>query len=100
MSQTPFLFNITGGVGGQAGIPYIAGQVEADFVDRLKVDPMSAERQRINWAIPETQPLLRWGEDKVKQLLLVIWANLTRGSTKMCLRAAFGPQARVWTPLV
>lgn len=71
LSQTPFLFNITGGVGGQAGIPYIAGQVEADFVDRLKVDPMSAERQRINWAIPETQPLQKWGKNKVKELLLI-----------------------------
>lgn len=72
ISQTPFFFNLTGGLGGQAGQAYMSGQIEADFVDRLEVDPMSAERQRINWAIQETSPLLKWGQEKVKKLL-IIW---------------------------
>jgi len=72
LAQIPFFFNLTGGLGGQAGQSYMSGQIEADFVDRLEIDPMSAERQRINWEISETSPLLEWGQEKVKKLL-IIW---------------------------
>jgi len=70
LSQNPFTFNLTGGLGGQAGLAYLSGQIEADFVDKLDVDPLSAERQRINWGIPETSPLLLWGQAKIKELLV------------------------------
>ena len=72
LAQVPFFFNLSGGLGGQAGQSYMSGQVEADFVDELPVDLIAPERQRINWELPETAPLLEWGQKRVKQLL-VIW---------------------------
>lgn len=74
LAQRPFFFNLSGGLGGQAGQSYMSGQVIADYVDKLETDPMSAERQRINWELPETAPLLDWGQERVKKLL-VIWHN-------------------------
>lgn len=72
LAQVPFFFNLFGGLGGQAGQSYMSGQVEADFVDELPVDLIAPERQRINWELPETAPLLEWGQNRVKRLL-VIW---------------------------
>ncbi|MGD6807924.1 MAG: ATP-binding protein [Candidatus Bathyarchaeia archaeon] len=69
LSQRPFFFDLSGGLGGQHGQAYMSGQVQADFVDKLPIDPISAERQRINWENPETQPLLLWGQERIKELL-------------------------------
>ncbi len=33
LSQTPFFFNLTGGLGGQHGQEYLSGQLEADYLD-------------------------------------------------------------------
>jgi hypothetical protein len=71
LAQKPFFFNLSGGLGGQAGQSYMSGQVIADYIDQLPVDPMSAERQRINWELPETAPLLDWGQERVKKLLKI-----------------------------
>ena len=78
--QRPFFFNLSGGLGGQAGQSYMFGQIVADFVDQLSVDPISTERQRINWELSETAPLLDWGQKRVKQLL-VKWHD-ARGEKK------------------
>ena len=78
--QKPFFFNLSGGLGGQAGQSYMFGQVIADFVDQLAIDPISAERQRINWELDDTAPLLEWGQNKVKKLL-VLWHD-ARGEKK------------------
>ena len=78
--QKPFFFNLTGGLGGQAGQSYMFGQVVADFVDQLSIDPISTERQRINWELSETVPLLEWGQKKVKYLLSK-W-HVARGEKK------------------
>lgn len=78
--QRPFFFNLSGGLGGQVGQSYMFGQIVADFVDQLSVDPISTERQRINWELPETAPLLDWGQKRVKQLL-VKWHD-ARGEKK------------------
>lgn len=78
--QKPFFFNLFGGLGGQAGQSYMFGQVIADFVDQLTVDPISAERQRINWELDATAPLLEWGQKRVKELL-IIWHD-ARGERK------------------
>jgi hypothetical protein len=72
LAQRPFFFELFGGLGGQHGQAYMSGQVQADFVDRLIVDPISVERQRVNWENPETLPLLVWGQERIKQLL-PIW---------------------------
>ena len=80
LAQSPFFFNLSGGLGGQAGQSYMSGKVLAHYVDQLPEDLMSAERQRINWDHAETAPLLDWGQKRVKQLL-VLWHD-RRGKNK------------------
>ena len=67
--QNPFFFNTVGGMGGQHGQAYMFGQVVADFLDQLPTDTTSAERQRIHWELEETEPLLKWGQEKIKEML-------------------------------
>lgn len=59
----------------------MSGKVKADYVDRHPDDYQSAERQRINWDLEDTLPLLNWGQARVKKLLR-LWSN-KRGD---CLR--------------
>ena len=72
VAQTPFFFNLTGGLSGQHGQQYISGQVKADYLDRLDADIITTERQRINWELSECKPLEKWGQERVKSLL-AIW---------------------------
>jgi hypothetical protein len=72
LAQTPFFFNLTGGLGGQHGQEYLSGQVQADYLDELETDIISPERQRINWGLAESLPLLEWGQARVKSLF-EIW---------------------------
>lgn len=72
LCQTPFYFNLTGGLGGQFGQEYLSGQVQADYLDELTVDIISLERQRVNWDHVESHPLLEWGQDRIRKLF-VIW---------------------------
>ena len=44
LAQRPFFFNLTRGFTGQHGAEYLAGQVEADFIDRLSADLIATER--------------------------------------------------------
>jgi len=69
VAQSPFLFNLTGGLGGQHGVEYLSGQVEANYLDALRHDLIATERQRVNWDHEETHPLLEWGQTRVKGLL-------------------------------
>jgi hypothetical protein len=71
MAQSPFLFNLTGGLGGQHGVEYLSGQVQADFLDALPEDIIATERLRINWEHPAARPLAEWGRKRVKELLRV-----------------------------
>ena len=72
VAQTPFFFNLAGGLSGQHGQQYMSGQVKADFLDRLESDIITTERQRINWEMSETKALQKWGQERVKSLL-AIW---------------------------
>lgn len=72
LAQRPFFFNLSGGLGGQHGQEYLSGQVRADYIDQLDEDIIATERQRVNWEHPETVPLEKWGQNRVKRLL-VIW---------------------------
>ena len=72
VAQTPFFFNLTGGLSGQHGQQYISGQVKADFLDRLEADIITTERQRVNWEMAETKALETWGQQRVRSLL-AIW---------------------------
>ncbi len=69
IAQAPFLFNLTGGLGGQHGVEYLAGQLQADYLDVMDEDLIATERQRINWDHEATLPLLEWGKSRVKGLL-------------------------------
>ncbi len=71
LAQVPFLFNLVGGLGGQQGVEYLSGRVEADYVDELPVDIIAPERQRIDWNRIESLPLLLWGQRRVKSLLRI-----------------------------
>ncbi len=75
LAQRPFLFNLTGGLTGQHGVEYLAGQVVADFIDRLPIDLIATERQRVNWDNEETRPLLERGRDRLRHVLKV-WVKL------------------------
>lgn len=92
MAQKPFLFNIVGGVGGQAGLPYMSGRVEADFVDERDDDLIATERQRLNWTAEETKDLLEWGQRRIKQLL-EIWKDRRGEAKEEALNARVGPFA-------
>lgn len=74
LAQAPFLFNLTGGLGGQHGVEYLSGQVQADYLDKLPYDLAATERQRINWGDTESEALLEWGQNRVKRLLR-IWRD-------------------------
>lgn len=75
LAQRPFLFNLTRGLTGQHGVEYLAGQVQADYIDTLEKDLIATERQRVNWEHPETQPLLEWGQGRLRESLKV-WSRL------------------------
>ena len=81
LAQRPFFFNLTGGLTGQHGAEYLAGQVVADFIDQLPADLIATERQRVNWDRVETAPLLDWGRARLR-LVFRAWAKL-RAAEKM-----------------
>lgn len=69
VAQTPFLFNITGGLKGQHGVEYLSGQVEASYLDEYETDLVATDRQSINWQQDESKDLLDWGARRVRELL-------------------------------
>ncbi len=71
LAQTPFFFNLSGGLGGQHGQAYMSGQVEADYIDQLGEDIIATERQRINWEHEAAESLLAWGQERIKDLLRI-----------------------------
>ncbi len=68
LAQSPFFFNLSGGLSGQHGQQYLSGQVRADYLDRLTADVITTERQRINWELAECRELEAWGQERVKSL--------------------------------
>jgi len=83
LAQSPFLFNLTGGLGGQQGVEYLHGRVEAGYLDRLPDDVIAPERQRINWEHSAAEPLQKWGQDRVKSLLRLWQHRRAEGKTNM-----------------
>jgi len=71
VAQTPFFFQLSGGLGGQHGEQYLTGIVQAEYLDRGVRDVITTERQRINWEDPTAAPLLEWGQRRLKQLLSI-----------------------------
>jgi hypothetical protein len=81
LAQTPFYFELSGGTTAQAGLPYLSGTVEADFLDAQNEDLIATERQRVDWNHEASQTLLEWGRKRVRELL-AIW-NERRVEKKM-----------------
>ena len=71
LAQSPFFFNLSGGLSGQHGQQYVSGQVRADYLDRLAADVITTERQRINWELGACRELETWGQGRVKSLLSI-----------------------------
>ena len=71
VAQTPFFFDLSGGLSGQIGQQYVSGQVRADYLDMLDADIITTERQRINWELQACKPLEEWGQKRVKSLLSI-----------------------------
>jgi len=74
LSQTPFFFNLTGGLGGQHGQEYMSGQIEANYLDEQIKDFIAPERQRLDFESSESIPLLEWGQNRLKSLFR-IWRD-------------------------
>lgn len=68
MAQAPFFFNLSGGAGGQLGMQYMTGEVEADLLDDAD-DLIATDRASIRWESPRAVALETWGKQKVRQLL-------------------------------
>jgi hypothetical protein len=67
-AQTPWFFDLSGGVWGQHGMQYLTGEVQADFLDE-NVDLVATDRGTSKWEDPVAVPLKDWGRKKVKELL-------------------------------
>ena len=67
--QTPFFFNLSGGLPGQHGQQYISGQIRADALDEQREDLIAPERQRVNWDHSLAAQIQKWGQERLRQLL-------------------------------
>ena len=74
MVQAPFFFNLSGGLSGQHGQQYIAGNIQADSLDEQEADLVAPERQRVNWDHPLASQIEEWGRRRLRQLL-GIWRD-------------------------
>lgn len=68
LAQTPWFFDLSGGVWGQHGMQYLTGEVKADFLDDA-VDLIATDRGTIRWEDPLATPLKDWGRKKTRELL-------------------------------
>jgi len=68
LAQTPWFFDLSGGVWGQHGMQYLTGEVQADFLDE-NVDLVATDRGTSRWEDPIAVPLKEWGRKKVRELL-------------------------------
>lgn len=76
LAQTPWFFDLSGGVWGQHGMQYLTGEVKADFLDD-NIDLISTDRGTVRWEDPMAVPLKEWGRENVKKLLET-WAGKRR----------------------
>ena len=75
MVQEPFFFELTGGAHAQHGLRYMAGVIEADFLDENpESDLVATDRSSVRWDEPPAQDLLLWGQTKLREWLTV-WGD-------------------------
>ena len=84
IAQAPFFFDMTGGAGSQLGLQYLTGEVIADSLDD-DADLIATDRASVLWEHPSAQPLLTWGQAKLRELLRE-WSKLRRESQVTRLR--------------
>lgn len=68
LAQTPWFFDLSGGVWGQHGMQYLTGEVKADFLDE-SIDLIATDRGTIRWEDPTAVPLRDWGRKQIRELL-------------------------------
>jgi hypothetical protein len=68
LAQSPWFFDLSGGVWGQHGMQYLTGEVQADFLDEA-VDLIATDRGTVRWEDPQAAPLKDWGRKKIRELL-------------------------------
>ena len=68
LAQTPWFFDLSGGVWGQHGMQYLTGEIQADFLDE-SVDLIATDRGTVRWEDPTAVPLKEWGRKKIRDLL-------------------------------
>jgi hypothetical protein len=68
LAQTPWFFDLSGGVWGQHGMQYLTGEVKADFLDDSD-DLIATDRGTVRWEDPMAVPLKEWGRKKIRELL-------------------------------
>ncbi|MDE2999599.1 MAG: ATP-binding protein [Gemmatimonadota bacterium] len=76
LAQTPWFFDLSGGVWGQHGMQYLTGEVQADFLDD-SVDLIATDRATVRWEDPTAVPLKEWGQRKIRELLET-WSDKRR----------------------
>ena len=55
LAQTPWFFDLSGGVWGQHGMQYLTGEIQADFLDEA-VDLIATDRGTVRWEDPQAIP--------------------------------------------
>ena len=68
LAQTPWFFDLSGGLWGQHGMQYFTGEIQADFLDE-SVDLIATDRGTVRWEDPNALPLHYWGQRKIRNLL-------------------------------
>ena len=68
LAQTPWFFDLSGGVWGQHGMQYLTGEIQADFLDESE-DLIATDRGTVRWEDPIAVPLKEWGRKKIRELL-------------------------------
>ncbi len=68
LAQTPWFFDLSGGVWGQHGMQYLTGEIRADYLDDHR-DLIATDRGTVRWEDPMAAPLKAWGQSKVRDLL-------------------------------
>ena len=55
--------------------PYLTGEVIADGLDSDDADLIATDRASVLWEHPSAEPLLTWGQRKIRELLRE-WSKL------------------------
>lgn len=79
IAQAPFFFELAGGAASQLGLEYLTGEVYADGLDSDDSDLISTDRASVLWEHPTAEPLLGWGQGKIRELLRE-WSRLRRAA--------------------